>query len=98
MPTIKAKVLFNPGRLVITPAALAVLHELDIIQLLGWHTTGAWEEMSEQDRALNVHALEDGSRIFSSFYVEGQKIWVITDAVGDDKKRASTCILLPEDY
>ena len=98
MPVIKAKVLFSPGQLVATPGALHVLHHLDILQVLGWHTTGAWEEMEPQDRAANEKALEDGSRIFSSFDVKGQKIWVITEAVNDGGNRVSTCILLPEDY
>jgi len=98
MPIIKKAVLFNTGNLVATPAALQVLQELDIIQVLGWHTTGAWEEMSEADRAANQQALQDGSRIFSSFDVNGEKIWVITEAVNDEGIRASTCILLPGDY
>lgn len=98
MPEIKKKVLFNSGQLVATPGALQVLQELDIIQVLGWHVTGAWEEMEAQDRAANEQALQDGSRIFSSFDVNGQKIWVITEAVNDDGIRASTCIMLPEDY
>jgi len=98
MPEIKKKILFNAGQMVATPGALQVLQELDIIQLLGWHVTGAWEEMEAQDRAANEQALQDGSRIFSSFDVNGQKIWVITEAVNDDGIRASTCIMLPEDY
>lgn len=98
MPTIKKAILFNIGKLVATPAALQVLQELDIIQVLGWHVTGAWEEMSQADRALNAQALKDGSRIFSSFEVNGEKIWVITEAVNDEGIRASTCISLPEDY
>ena len=36
----------------------------------------------------------------ASVTVDGQahKIWAITDAAGDDGRRASTCILLPGDY
>jgi hypothetical protein len=74
-PLVK-KILFPHGKTVITPAALEVLQELDIIQLLGWHLTGDWSQMSEADRAANAQALENGSRIFSSYEVKGQNIWV----------------------
>ena len=41
----------------------------------------------------------DGSRILSAFRLKtGVKVWVLTEAVGDDGKRASTCLLLPEEY
>jgi hypothetical protein len=30
--------------------------------------------------------------------LKGVKIWIITEAAGDDGNRASTCILLPDEY
>jgi len=54
MPEIKKKILFNAGQMVATPGALQVLQELDIIQLLGWHVTGAWEEMEARPFLQNL--------------------------------------------
>ena len=47
----------------------------------------------------NEKALNDGSRILSA-YVTGnrKKIWIITEVVNDHGLRASTTILLPEEY
>jgi hypothetical protein len=43
-------------------------------------------------------SLMDGSRILSSSRLRtGVKVWVLTEAVGDDGKRASTW-MLPSDY
>jgi hypothetical protein len=58
-------------------------------------------------------ALRDGSRIMSVYRLvspeklkatprakrsELPTVWSITEAVGDDGRRASTCLLLPQDY
>ena len=43
---------------------------------------------------MNEQALKDGARIFSVYRTsKGVKGWVITEA-----DRASTCILLPDEY
>ena len=52
-----------------------------------------------EDAALNRAAVTDGSRILSAYVVEGDRLWVITDAAHDDEgNRQSTCLLLPEEY
>ena len=44
-------------------------------------------------------ALEQGDRLLSAYHTStGEKIWIITEAVNDEGKRASTTILLPEEY
>lgn len=92
--------LFNLGRLVATPGALKLLEEHDVqaATLLNRHVHGDWQGMDEEDRKANIAAVKNGGRIFSSYGVDAHKVWVITEAVGDDGSRASTCILLPEDY
>ncbi|HBN78397.1 MAG TPA: hypothetical protein DD473_21815, partial [Planctomycetaceae bacterium] len=62
-------------------------------QLLSKHVSGDWDELTEEDKEANDHTLEHGDRIFSSYSVNGQKVWVITEA-----DRSSTYILLPEEY
>ena len=93
--------LFNLGRTVATPAALAALERLGVgsFELLSRHQRGDWGDLNAHDQAANDAALKDGSRFLSAYVVKGERIWVMTEAVGDDgQTRTSTCILLPEDY
>jgi hypothetical protein len=81
--------------------------------LLNRHLHGDWGDTCTEDAALNEQALVDGSRIMSVYRLvslqtltatplkkrtELPTVWIITEAVGDDGSRASSCILLPEDY
>lgn len=81
--------------------------------LLNRHIHGDWGDTCAEDRTLNEQALKDGSRLMSVYGLgspqklaasptkkrtERHLLWIITEAVGDDGKRASTCILLTEDY
>lgn len=86
---------FATGQLVATPGALEVLEQAGIgpLALLLRHVRGDWGDLGPEDKKANDQALIDGSRIFSAYLVEGQKIWVITEA-----DRSSTCILLPDEY
>ena len=66
---------------------------------LNRHITGDWGDLDDEDKRLNDEALKDGSRLLSAYTLKsGARIWVITEAVSDDGKRASTCVLLPENY
>ena len=86
---------------VATPSALALMdkHHIEPHDLLRRHQQGDWGTLDKQDRAANLAALKDGSRLLSSYEIGHEKLWVITEAVGEDGvTRASTCILLPEEY
>jgi hypothetical protein len=92
---------FELGRVVGTPGALAKIQEAgqDVQEFLRRHAAGDWGDLEADDKAANEAALKDGSRLFSKYHTRlGAAIWVITEAVGDDGKRASTCVLLPEEY
>lgn len=93
----KAEPLFELGRIVATPGALAALEEAgqSASEFLRLHVVGNWgDELCEEDRALNDQALKDGSRILSAYRLKtGVKVWVITEA-----DRSSTCLLLPDEY
>lgn len=96
-------VSFELGRTLITPGAQAALLSLGLnpASFLDRHHRGEWGDLSEQDRQLNDEAVRDGSRIFSSYKVEGLedgKVWVITEAADDEGHRAATTILLPSEY
>src|SRR5947209_16300386 len=96
------RVKFHPGQVVATPGALEVLRASGQSPqvFLGAHLEGYWGgELDEEDRRLNDEALLDGSRLLSAYRtLRGERLWIITEAVGDDGHRASTCLLLPEEY
>lgn len=88
--------MFPLGRIVATPAALNALEEANVsgLSLLGRHLRGDWGTIHPGDVGLNEEALKNGARIFSVYPLKtGEVIWVITEA-----DRASTCLLLPDDY
>ena len=58
------------------------------------HATGDWGDISEEDKASNDWALENGERLFSAYETEdNNKIWIITEW-----DRSVTTILYPEEY
>jgi len=94
-------VRFSPGQIVATPGALEALRRAgqSPSDFLDRHVKGDWGDLDDEHKRLNDEALVDGSRILSSYEMaSGEKLWIITEAVGDDGRRASTCVLLPSEY
>src|SRR5437868_1133376 len=93
---------FHPGQIVATPGALEAFRDSgdSLTMHLLRHLHGDWgDELCEQDKRANDRSLLDGSRLLSAYVLSsGEKVWFITEAVGDDGQRASTCILLPAEY
>jgi len=92
---------FDLGKTVITPGALAAMSTLGESPSvhLARHANGDWGVISSEDRELNDQALRDGGRLLSVFRLnDGTKIWIITDAIGDNGRREATTILLPDEY
>ena len=88
--------LFPLGQCVATPGALAAIEDAGQTpaDFLNRHISGDWGEIDPEDRGLNEQALRDGARIFSVYRTSKEvKVWVITEA-----DRASTCVLLPDEY
>jgi hypothetical protein len=94
------KLLFELGQVYATPAVLAHLerHEMYPSVLLGPHCHGDYGELDEEDRRANNAALVSGGRILSVYVVEGQRIYVITDAADEQGVRLTTTILFPREY
>src|SRR3979409_1983513 len=94
--------LFRPGRLLATPGALDALEQAgqNVWEFLSRHLAGDWGVVSADDKAANDQSLKDGSRILSAYVLnDGQtKVWLITEAEGDDGNRAATTLLLPSEY
>lgn len=86
---------FPLGQVVATPAALALLERLqeNPATFLARHRQGDWGDVSDDDRKENDRALLAGTRLFSSYQIGDQAIWIITEA-----DRSATTILLPSDY
>jgi hypothetical protein len=88
---------------VATPGALAALCRSGQSpdEFLARHVRGDWgSELCEEDAKLNDRAIaheenpELRTRILSAYRTRlGERLWIITEA-----DRASSCILLPEEY
>jgi hypothetical protein len=102
------QVVATPGAL-----ALMQRSNTNPVLLLDRHLKADWGDICADDSDLNNQALIDGSRLMSVYRLvtpqtlattprkkrsELPTVWIITEAVGNDGKRASTCILLSGDY
>jgi hypothetical protein len=96
-----SKPRFELGQVVATPGALAALEATrePISGFIARHHRGDWGVLDADDHKSNFAALVDEGRIFSSYLLNDRtKIWIITEAFGDDDKRESNYVLLPEEY
>ena len=91
--TVTAK--FDPGRIVITPAAMKEIDPDYGIAALTQHLQGKWGIVDREDWEANDEALKEGGRLISSYPLpnDAGDFWIITEA-----DRSVTTILLPEDY
>lgn len=92
---------FESGRVVSTPGALEALERAGQTpaEFLDRHVRGDWGMVSENDKQTNELAVQEGSRIFSAYLLStDEKLWVITEATGENGRRESTCLLLPDEY
>ena len=92
--------LFELGKTVSTPAALQVMLKAGVHphSLLDRHSQLDPGKLDADDQEQNREARNTGARIFSSYEVGKDVVWVITDATGEDGKRAVTTCLLPDEY
>lgn len=82
------------GQLVITPGALEVISQEEIMTALSRHRRGDWGIVKAEDWKENDLSLREGFRILSAYETRGgTKFWVITEA-----DRSSTCLLIPHEY
>jgi hypothetical protein len=92
---------FSTGQVVATPGALQALEESGQTSefFLDQHVQGNWGQVDASDWRANDQALVDGSRLLSAYTtLKGVKIWIISEAVGDDGRRAATTLLRPDEY
>lgn len=89
---------FQLGMTVVTPGVLALLKfpmmpAVELAPYITRHAAGDWGDMPPEDCASNDAALELGNRVMSSYVVNGEKIWIITES-----DRSVTTALLPDEY
>ena len=95
------KVQFSLGQVVATPGALEALQRNNSTGLdyLRRHASGDWGIVCEEDKHANNDALQSGARLMSAYFLSDEtKLWIITEAAGDDGNRAVTTLLLPDEY
>ncbi|CAA9407870.1 MAG: hypothetical protein AVDCRST_MAG22-1664 [uncultured Rubrobacteraceae bacterium] len=90
---------FSLGTCVATLGAIRALSEgggdwrFNAAPLLVRHQDGDWGDVPPEDARENELSVREGFRIVSSYEMDGERLWIITEA-----DRSSTCILLPEEY
>jgi hypothetical protein len=60
--------------------------------LLERHQSGDWGDVPKQDALKNEFSVRYRFRIVSSYWVAGERLWIITEA-----DRSATTLLLPSD-
>lgn len=93
--------LFDLGQTLATPGALQALEESgeDATNFLARHAAGDWGRVTADDAQANEDALKSGARLLSVYRTsKGVKIWIVTEAEGEDGKREATTIILPMEY
>ena len=71
----------------------AVDTDKDLRPFITRHLSGDWGITPDDDKILNDEATKNGSRIFSAYMFNDNRIWIITE--GD---RSVTTVLLPSEY
>ena len=87
---------FELGRLLATPGVLEAVEAAgdDLLIYVARHAAGDWGTVDDDDREANEQELAHGARLLSAYLLrDGTKFWIITEA-----DRASTTVLLPEEY
>lgn len=87
--------LFNPGQMLATPAAMAHLtsHDASPLALIHRHLNGDWGDICVEDKELNDTAIQIVGRILSAYVVAGEKLYVITEW-----DRSYTTVMLASEY
>lgn len=86
--------LFELGRLVMTPGALALGDAgEDFGSLVARHASGDWGDVPVEDKAANDVGITTGGFLLSSYTIGNRKVWLHTE-----RDRSITTILLSEEY
>lgn len=71
----------------------------EIIEAFARYQLGDWGDLCKEDQEQNERAILCGGRLMGSYRTQrGGKIWIITEAGGEDGHRAATTVLFPDEY
>ena len=86
---------FETGAFYITAGVDALVKDdrAGLLQLLARHMNGDWGDVCDEDKQSNNEALLHDDRLLSSYQLNNETVWIITEA-----DRSSTTILLPSEY
>lgn len=88
---------FELGRVVMTRGVADWVEQnppyRNLFPLLDKHIQGDWGEVDDEDKQTNNEALELGNRLLSTYTLDGEKLWIITEW-----DRSSTTVLFPSEY
>lgn len=86
---------FELGKIIVTTAVLEHIerHRIDPKTFLTRHGRGDWGDIPPEDVAENEFAVSRRLRLFSSYLIGGERVWVITEA-----SREVTTLLFPSEY
>jgi len=90
------EILFEPGEIVETSGALALLKKYNLhpIRLLARHLFGDWGDVSAAESLANGRALAEQARIVSSYLMpDGETLCVVTEC-----DRSITKLMLPTEF
>jgi hypothetical protein len=91
---IRVEAKFDVGDVRMTRGAADTLHQEDVFEAFVRHIGGDWGDVCDEDWNRNQNALEEGTRLLSSYVDRNDtKFWIITEA-----DRRATTILLPGEY
>jgi hypothetical protein len=87
------KLAFQPGTVVVTMGARQIATDEQLANLVRRHLSGDWGEVDWEDAKANDDAVKWSERILSSYRVNGEKLWVLTEA-----DRSATTVMTPDEY
>jgi hypothetical protein len=89
--------MFQLGNLVMTSGVSNWIDNIEthkkVVDCIRRHQSRDWGEVDEEDWETNNFSIKNDLRVLSSYTINNQKIWIITEA-----DRSVTTVLFPGEY
>lgn len=84
---------FELGKVCVTCAVAECFNPHVLAELLNRYRRGDWGNLCDEDKQANIEAIKHGGRVLALYDVEGENIYVLTEA-----DRSCTTILFTYEY
>lgn len=84
---------FELGKVCATRAVAECFNQYTLVELLNRYHHGDWGNLCDEDKQANHHAIAHGGRVLARYDIEGESLYVITEA-----NRSTTTILFTYEY